>query len=365
MPTFRLTKSSTKSAARVGTLTTAHGVIKTPFFMPIATKGAIKHLSADDAKDLKSPIILSNTYHLYLQPGVELLKKFGGLHKMMNWRGPILTDSGGFQVFSLSKIRKILPHGVEFQSHLDGSRHTLTPRSVLEIQRAIGSDIAMVLDVCPSSVATDKEIGAAVEKTTAWAQEARKLKNKVLKKSQLLFGIVQGGISQEWRAKSAADLVALDFDGYAIGGLAVGEANDDMYRTIDWTAPLLPKDKPRYLMGVGTPENIVQAVRRGIDMFDCVIPTREARHGRLYLWNGKGDVTKKDFYQAVNITSAKFKGDLTPINNTTLRQYSRGYLHHLFRVNEPLAMRLATINNVDFYLRLMEKIRAAIIAGKL
>ncbi|MFA6227994.1 MAG: tRNA guanosine(34) transglycosylase Tgt [Patescibacteria group bacterium] len=395
---FKLLKKSKKSQARLGKLKTAHGIIKTPFFMPIATKGAVKNLTAADVKDLGSPILLSNTYHLYLTPGREVLSAAGGLHKFMDWRGAILTDSGGFQVFSLSKIRKILPQGVEFRSHLDGSKHILTPKSVLDIQKTIGSDIAMILDVCPPSTAKHQEIKEAVEITTKWAKEAartiksRKSRSKNQDK-QLYFAIVQGGVYRDLREQSLQDLVKLDFDGYAVGGLAVGETNKEMYEVLDYLAPQLPAGKPRYLMGVGTPENIIEAVKKGIDMFDCVIPTREARHGRLYVWpdmslrEGCNHPTKQslkkyqrglqdcfaslrfarndEWYQTINITNSKYKHDFSPINGSNLKKYSKAYLHHLFKTGEPLAMRLATLNNLDFYLRLMEGIRRQIKKGNL
>lgn len=357
---YKLLRQSRRSAARLGQLQTAHGAIPTPFFMPIATKAAVKSLTTADLSALGAGVILSNTYHLYLQPGLSVLRRTRGLHAFMNWTGPILTDSGGFQVFSLAKIRRIRKDGVEFQSHIDGSRHTLTPRKVLEIQKVIGSDIAMMLDVCPSSTAERDEIASAVETTSAWAKQARQLQSKILSPHQRLFAIVQGGIDREMRERSAASLVALDCDGYAIGGLAVGESAAEMYGVLDYTVPLLPNDKARYLMGVGTPDNIVEAVRRGIDMFDCVIPTREARHGRLYLWRGSGDVTRRNFYQAVNITNARFVRDIKPVNAKHLPGVTFAYLHHLFKTKEPLALRLATLNNVGFYLDLMTKIRTAI-----
>lgn len=358
---YKLLKKSKTTQARLGKIKTAHGVIDTPFFMPIATKAALKHLTASEVKELGAQIILSNTYHLYLQPGLEILKKQGGLHKMMNWSGPILTDSGGFQVFSLSKIRKIMPHGVEFNSHIDGSRHTLTPKKVLEIQKIIGSDIAMILDVCPSSKDSKQKIKEAVDLTTAWAKEAKKYK-KALSAKQLMFGIVQGGLHQDLREQSLQELVALNFDGYAIGGLAVGESNQEMYSVLDYLVAQMPEDKPRYLMGVGTPDNIVAAVKRGVDMFDCVIPTREARHGRLYIRKKSG--FGSGFYETINISNAKFKNDKSSINKTNLKQYSRAYLYQLFKTNEPLGMRLATLNNLEFYLSMMNDLRTEIKKGK-
>lgn len=354
---FKLIKKSKKSLARLGVLKTVHGTLKTPFFMPIATKAAVKNLTTDEIRELKSPIILSNTYHLYLTPGMAVMKEAGGLHKFMDWSGAILTDSGGFQVFSLSKIRKILLQGVEFRSHLDGSKHLLTPKKVLEIQKIIGSDIAMILDVCPPSTASHKEVAEAVSMTTRWAKEARRVTRlkEFSNSKQLRFAIVQGGIFEDLRLKSLQDLIELDFDGYAVGGLAVGETNQEMYQVLDYLTPQMPDNKPRYLMGVGTPENIVEAVKRGMDMFDCVIPTREARHGRLYLRVKSG--FGKGFYETVNITNAKYKNDFSPINNSNLKKYSKAYLHHLFKTGEPLGMRLATLNNIGFYLKLMDDIR--------
>lgn len=363
---FKLLKQSNKSRARLAVLSTAHGKIKTPFFMPIATKGAVKNLTVDEIKDLGSQILLSNTYHLYLQPGLHLLKKSSGLHKLMNWNGPILTDSGGFQVFSLSKIRKIKKNGVEFRSHIDGSKHLFTPNKVLNIQNIIGSDIAMLLDVCPSSKASRKEVAEAVKLTTDWARLASLNKPPDKKQKQLRFAIIQGGLYKDLRMKSANELIKLNFDGYAIGGLAVGESNIDMYKVLDYLTPAMPNNKAKYLMGVGTPENIIEAVKRGVDMFDCVIPTREARHGRLYLSDGKWCLAGgKLKYTTINITNKKFKYDMNPVNKLNLRQYSRAYLHHLFKTKEPLGMRLATLNNLNFYLMLMAEIRKSINLGKL
>lgn len=364
---FKLLKRSKKSQARLGQLKTAHGILPTPFFMPIATKAAVKNLSTEDIKKLGSPVLLSNTYHLYLTPGMEVMKKAGGLHRFMNWPGVILTDSGGFQVFSLSKIRKIMKHGVEFRSHIDGSKHILTPKKILGIQKIIGSDIAMILDVCPSSVAEHREVAEAVAITTAWAEEAKREIKKIRrgKNKQLYFAIIQGGVFRDLRQQSLADLVRLDFDGYAVGGLAVGETNQEMYSVLDYLAEQMPADKPRYLMGVGTPDNIIEAVKIGIDMFDCVIPTREARHGRLYLETSKSKVKNPFSYETANMTNSKYKKDFSPINQTNLKNYSKAYLHHLFKIGEPLAMRLATLNNLDFYLRLMEKIRRQISQGML
>ena len=349
--------------ARLGELKTRHGVIQTPFFMPIATRGSVKALTADDLRELKAQIVLANTYHLFLKPGLKVLKKAGGLHKFMDWPGPILTDSGGFQVFSLkdknnsqSGLVKLNAKGVEFKSVYDGSRHLFTPKKVLEIQAVIGSDIRMVLDVCSPARSSKNRAAKDLSLTLKWAAQSRKQKTKAL-----VFGIVQGALHKDLRLKSASELVKLNFDGYAVGGLAVGESVREMYEVLDYTVPELPENKPHYLMGVGYPEQIIEAVKRGIDMFDCVIPTREARHGRLYLPNSKG-------YTTVNIKAEKFARDASPINAKSelkeLRHYSKAYLRHLFSVGEPLALRLSTLNNLEFYLKLMSSIRREIKLNK-
>ena len=376
MRNFILKKQSNKSKARLGELKTKHGIIKTPFFMPIATKAAIKSLTVEDMSRLSAQVLLSNTYHLYLRPGMKIMKSAKGLHKFMNWSGPILTDSGGFQVFSLdaslnrqgvNKVkgvkvdRKITDKGVVFRSYLDGSKHMFTPTKVIQIQQVIGSDIMMVLDEVVGNPSTKKLAEAAVDRTTKWAGECARAKKK-LKVGGQLFGIVQGSLYKDLRLRSAKELRALNFDGYAIGGLAVGERPIDMYKVLDYTTPALPENKPRYLMGVGYPDNIIEAVRRGVDMFDCVIPTREARHGRLYLYRNK--ILQGKFYETINITNARFSKKFKPINKDSeikeLREYSLAYLHHLFKTQEPLAIRLATLNNIEFYLTLMKRIRQAI-----
>jgi queuine tRNA-ribosyltransferase len=367
---FKILKQSKINHARLGELKTRRGVIKTPFFMPIATKAAVKSLTYEDLKKLDPGILLSNTYHLMIRPGEKLIKKAGDLHAFMNWDKSILTDSGGFQVFSLSKMRKITDAGVEFRSHLDGKKYFMRPEDSIKIQLALGSDIIMVLDECVELPAKREYLEKSVDMTTEWASRCRKYFDKTIKKTAkkpLLFGIVQGGTEQDLRLKSARDLVKLNFDGYAVGGLAVGEAEQEMYSVLDYLVKELPENKPRYLMGVGRPENIIEAVKRGIDMFDCVIPTREARHGRLYLPNPRiKNVFKspKKSYQQVNIKLQKYATDFSPINKDSqfdvLKNYSKAYLRHLFATQEPLALRLATLNNLEFYLGLMEKIRKEI-----
>ncbi|MBN1326141.1 tRNA guanosine(34) transglycosylase Tgt [Candidatus Falkowbacteria bacterium] len=370
---MQILQKSKKSKARTGKLKTSHGVINTPFFMPIATKGAVKNLSTYDLDELGTEIILANTYHLYLQPGEKLIKKAGGLHKYMNWFGPILTDSGGYQVFSLAKIRKIKQDGVEFQSHLDGSKHFLTPEKSIQIQQDLGIDIMMALDVCPPGDSNQKEIIKACDTTYEWAKKCFKAWQKTKKKQQL-FGIIQGGIYKKLRDQSLKQITSLDFSGYAIGGLAVGEDRKDMYKVLEYIAPKLPENKPRYLMGLGRPEELVFAIKQGIDMFDCVIPTREARHGRLYQFctqREKGAIKLFDnlAYKTSIIKNEKNKLDFSPINNKSevklLRQYTKSYLHHLFKIQEGLGLRLATLNNLEFYLDLMRKIQSAIRQGKL
>ncbi len=388
---FLLIKKSKKSAARIGELQTARGVVKTPFFMPIATKGSVKALTMEDVKKLGAEIILSNVYHLYLQPGLSVIKKLGGLHRFMNWSGPILTDSGGYQVFSLGSGKrkredasfvKIIKNGVKFKSFLDGSEHFFTPEKVQEIQDVFDSDIKMVLDVCSAHPCSKKQAAADLELTHQWAKRA------ITKhKKGLLFGIVQGSVYKDLRIKSARFLSKLNFDGYALGGLAVGEPAEKMYQVLDYIVPELLKNKPRYLMGVGRPENIIEAVRRGIDMFDCVIPTREARHGRLYVFTrlssrprcsraaGEGsrglwaNITKQNFYQIININNSKFRNNTKPVDkNCTCelcQNYSAGYLQHLFKAGEPLALRLATLHNLKFYLDLFFQIRLNIERGTL
>lgn len=364
---FRILRKSNKSRARLGRLKVAHGMIETPFFMPIATRGAVKTLSAEDIRQLEAQIILSNTYHLWQRPGVSVLKKFKGLHQYMGWSGPILTDSGGYQVFSLAQRRKISERGVQFSSEIDGQLLFLSPEKAIDIQRAIGSDIMMVLDECPAYPTTRGYARSSMDMTTHWAERSLIYKKKKRITRQLLFGIVQGSTFADLRVAHAEEMAQLGFDGFAIGGLAVGEPEEKMYSMLDVTIPALPEQKPHYLMGVGKPEQIVEAVRRGVDMFDCVIPTRHARHGLLYVWRTAG-VTGR-FYDEVHIKQSRYTADTNPIDSRSIaptsNRYSRSYLRHLFMSGDPLAHRLATLQNVSFYLELMKRIRAYVKKGKL
>ncbi len=349
-------------SARRSFLKTAHGVLETPFFMPIATRGAVKTLSSADVEELGSPIILSNTYHLWLRPGLEVLKSFGGLHQFMNWSGAILTDSGGFQVFSLAGLRKLSDEGVTFQSHIDGAKMFLTPELCMDIQRIIGSDICMVLDVCTKLPATMDELQEASRRTTDWAKRSKQrfgeTREGSINPGAQLFGIVQGGTNIALREESARSLIDIGFDGYAIGGLSVGEPFEEACRVLERLDQILPEDKPRYFMGGAQPHEIVEYVKRGIDMFDCVLPTRNARHGQLYRFV-HDDLSRPDFYETIQITNEKWKFSKVPLlTKEGLGEVSLGYLRHLFTVDEMLGYRLATLVNVKFYLELMEKIRA-------
>lgn len=358
---FYLFKQSKKSLARLGVLTTISGTIETPFFMPIASRAAVKNVSPEELKKLGAQIILSNTYHLFLRPGTEIIVKAGGLHKFMNWRGPILTDSGGYQVFSLSKNRKIKDLGVEFCSEIDGKHFLLTPEKAIRIQQKLGSDIMMVLDECVPYPCDYKVAERAVRRTTQWAKKSKKEYLKINNK-QLIFGIIQGSIYPDLREKSAWDLVEIGFDGYALGGLLLGESFKKTCQIIQKTLKFLPQDKPRYLMGAGKPEQIVMAVQMGVDMFDCVIPTRNARHGLLYI------EAKYNSYEEIRIANSKYKKDFRPLDKHcscfTCQNFSRAYLRHLFITNEPLGQRLATLHNLAFYLNLMKRIREEIKKGK-
>ncbi|MAZ68723.1 MAG: tRNA guanosine(34) transglycosylase Tgt [Candidatus Marinimicrobia bacterium] len=354
---FKIKKFCKKTSARTGFLHTSHGIIETPVFMPIGTYAAIKTLSTDEIKRMSFDLVLSNTYHLYLRPGTEILSQFEGLHNFMNWDGAILTDSGGYQIYSLSDFRKISDDGVEFKSHLDGSKHYFTPERIVDIQRDIGSDIMMVLDVCPPADATYQQHLKAVEITTQWAKRCiNHLNNKGSKYGfeQIISPIIQGGTSKELRTISANQLIDLDTKMYAIGGLAVGEPKEEMLNTVQYLNDIMPKNKPRYLMGVGTPSDLVESIALGVDMFDCVIPTRNARNGQLFTSHGK-----------INIKNAKYRNDDTMIdeNNNSLisKNYSRAYLHHLFKTQEILGYRIATQHNLSFYNNLMINAKRSIL----
>jgi queuine tRNA-ribosyltransferase len=348
---FKLLKKDPASGARLGRIYTTHGEVNTPVFMPVATQGTVKSLIPETVKDLGTEMILANTYHLCLRPGHETIKNLGGLHRFMNWSAPILTDSGGFQVYSLGTLRKINDDGVIFKSHIDGSRYFISPELAIEIQEALGSDIMMCLDECTSYPASFKEAEKSLGLTLNWARRSKTTKKN---HEQALFGIIQGGIYPDLRRRAVEDMSQnIGFDGYALGGLSVGEPKEDMLSITSLTTPLLPDDKPRYLMGVGTPEDMVKCVDYGIDMFDCVIPTRCARHGLLFTNHEK-----------VVIKHARHRDDNSPLDGTcdcyTCRNYSRGYLRHLYMAKEILAMVLNTIHNVRYFMHLTEKIRAAI-----
>ena len=348
------------SKARAGWFETDHGKVETPIFMPVGTQGTVKAVNQTYlADEIKAQIVLSNTYHLYLRPGTEILEAAGGLHKFMNWQKPILTDSGGYQVFSLSELRKLKSDGVEFKSHLDGSKHFFTPEKVIGIQRSIGSDIMMVLDECAPFPCDYDYAKNSVQLTSNWAvlnKEAFVRSSPLYDHKQFQFGIIQGSIYKDLREKSANDLLKLDFDSYAIGGLAVGEPIEQMYELVDFTTDFMPDDRPRYLMGVGKPENILESIALGIDMFDCVMPTRNARNANVFTWNGN-----------LSMRNAKYKDDFKPLDEKcscyTCRNYTRAYLRHLFIAEEILALELASIHNLYFYLQLVTQARMHIIDG--
>jgi len=346
------TNSSETNRARRGTITTEHGKIQTPIFMPVGTLGSVKSVSVEELDHCKAQIILGNTYHLYLRPGAEVIEQMDGLHEFIRWNKPMLTDSGGFQFFSLAKLAKFTDEGVKFQSHIDGSRHFFSPERSVEIQMILGSDIMMSLDWCMGHPVTEKEALKALDMTTAWAQRGFDFW-KENGSANNLFGIVQGGMYKNLRTLSAQQLTQIDFPGFAIGGLSVGEPTDIMYEMADHTLPLLPKDKPRYIMGVGTPENLVELVGMGCDMFDCVMPSRNARNGQLFTSKG-----------TFNIPNAKFRFDKRPIDENcqcyTCQNYSSAYLRHLYKSKELLSYRLNTIHNLHYYLDLMDQIRHSI-----
>jgi len=365
---FKLIKKS-KSGVRIGELTTAHGKIETPFFMPVGTQGSVKGISPTELEEMGAQIILCNTYHLYLRPGEKIIKKLGGLHKFIGWNKPILTDSGGYQVFSLGEktvqkskesLVKITEEGVEFKSHLDGSKHMLTPEKVIQIQLDLGVDIIMPLDVCPSGKATKEEIKNACDITLRWAERSKKyfdikIKKIEPKKRPLLHGIVQGGLYEDLRREHAREMIKLDFDGYSVGGLAVDHETRNMWKTVKLMGEILPENKQRYLMGVGTPDDIIKATKLGMDMFDCVLPTRLARHGSVYVKN-------RSKYKLINLLNSKYREDGEVIEKgcacyACKNGYSKAYISHLIRSNEMFGLRLATLHNLWTYIKLTKSLR--------
>ena len=367
---FTISKKDNKTKARTGIIKTAHGEVHTPVFSPIGTKGAIKSIAAEELRFWGAEMILANTYHLWQRPGDNLIAKAGGLHKFMNWKSAIFTDSGGFQVFSLGKMVKVTDAGVRFQADLDGSTHTLTPESSVQIQLNLGSDIALVLDEFPAAEASKLIVAAMVKRTTMWAKRAVaehiKLVGSSINPFQAQWGIVQGAIFKDLRKQSAEEIQSLNFPGYCIGGVANGgESEELMYQAVDYSMPHLEEEKPKHLLGVGTPAQIVQAVALGCDSFDCVIPTREARHGKFYVNVKPQD---GDGYHTMNIFQEQYKEDFAPIDNACncygCLNHTRAYIRHLFNSSEPLGIRLATMHNLRFYLNLMQRIRDSIDSEK-
>jgi queuine tRNA-ribosyltransferase len=347
---FTINRKCFHTAARLGTLETAHGKIETPAFMPVGTQATVKALTVGEVEEMGTGLILSNCYHLFLRPGIEIIARHGGLHRFMNWKGAILTDSGGFQIFSLGGMRKLDDNGVSFTSHIDGSTHYLTPERLTRLQNLLGSDIAMVLDQCPPYPAERSEVATAVERTTKWA---KRCKQAHLRSDQALFAIVQGGVFADLRRESAKQLAELDFDGYAVGGLSVGEPKDLMYEALHITVPELPPDKVHYLMGVGSPDALLEGVRLGIDIFDCVLPTRIARNGRVMTAQGY-----------LSIRNGAYATDLSPLDEAcdcpVCQNYSRAYIRHLLNADEILGLRLTTYHNLYYLDRFMKDIRAAV-----
>ncbi|WZY00872.1 tRNA guanosine(34) transglycosylase Tgt [Bacillus sp. FSL W7-1360] len=352
--TYELIKTCKQSGARLGRVHTPHGSFETPMFMPVGTMATVKTLSPEDLKEVGAEIILSNTYHLWLRPGEDIIRQAGGLHKFMNWNGPILTDSGGFQVFSLSNLRKITEEGVQFRHHLSGEKLFLSPEKAMQIQHALGSDIMMAFDECPPYPAEYEYMKASVERTTRWATRCLETHEQSgQEKAQALFGIVQGGEYEALRKQSASDLTAMDFPGYAIGGLSVGEPKDVMNEVLEFTTPLLPTNKPRYLMGVGSPDSLIDGAVRGIDMFDCVLPTRIARNGTCMTSSGR-----------LVVRNAAYASDFRPLDEQcachVCRTYSRAYIRHLIKCEETFGFRLTSYHNLYFLLNLMKRVREAI-----
>ena len=352
-PMFELLATDTTTKARRGRLTTAHGVIETPAFMPVGTQGSVKAVSPRELQELAAQIILGNTYHLFVRPGMEVMRHFGGLHRFMNWDGPILTDSGGYQIFSLAKIRKITEEGAHFQNHLDGTPTFISPEIAMEIQASLGSDIAMVLDECPPYPCAHDYAARSLELTARWAARSQAA---AARPEQLVFGIVQGGTFEDLRRASAEATVALGFDGYAIGGVSVGEPEPEMMQAVEWSVPFLPNDKPRYAMGLGTPPQLLELIARGVDMFDCVLPTRLARNGTAFTAGG-----------TLHLKNAEFTLQNGPIEEgcacPACRDFSRGYLRHLLKAEEILGLRLVSLHNLHFYLELATRARRELEAG--
>jgi queuine tRNA-ribosyltransferase len=375
---FELLAQDRQSKARHGRLTTVHGAIETPAFMPVGTQGSVKAVSPRELRELNAPIVLGNTYHLFVRPGIEVIKHFGGLHKFMTWDRPILTDSGGYQIFSLAKLRKISEEGVHFQNHVDGTAAFISPEIAMEIQAALGSDIAMVLDECPPWPCEYDYAAKSAEMTTRWAKRCKEWAEENAQhptsnaqhpieesaisdqqsaiQRQLVFGIVQGATFGELRQRSAQAIVDLDFDGYAVGGVSVGEPEEEMFRAVELSEPFLPNDKPRYAMGLGTPPQLLEMIARGTDMFDCVLPTRLARNGTAFTSAG-----------TINLKNAEYSKDKRPIEDdcdcTSCREFSRGYIRHLIKAEEILGLRLITLHNLHFYLDLMRQARDKIDKG--
>jgi len=345
-----ITKEDGQSRARLGSLHTPHGTVQTPIFMPVGTQATVKTMTPDEVRDCGGELVLSNTYHLYLRPGHDLIAEAGGLHNFMHWDGPILTDSGGFQVFSLGPLRKITDQGVTFRSHIDGSEHFLSPEKSMEIQMALGADVVMAFDECITYPCSYEQARDAKERTTRWAERCCASHHR---EDQALFGIIQGGMHRDLRLQSTAELADLDFTGYGIGGLSVGEPKPLMYEVLDYLVPAMPQNKARYLMGVGSPDCLLEGVYRGVDMFDCVLPTRIARNGTVFTREGK-----------LVVRNAEYARDFRPLDPEcdcyTCRNFSRAYIRHLIKANEVLGIRLTTLHNLRFVLRLMENIRAAI-----
>jgi len=351
---YKVEKKDPNCGARAGILSLPHGDVQTPIFMPVGTQATVKTLSVEDLETIGAQIILGNAYHLYLRPGTEIMEQAGGLHDFMQWKKPILTDSGGFQVFSLSELNKVTKEGVQFQSHLDGTKHMMTPERAIDVQISIGADIMMCFDECTSHPATHDQAAKSMRMTLDWAKRCKtQWEQREIMEKQSLFGIVQGNVFEDLRVESVAGTINIGFPGYAIGGVSVGESREEMVEVVEWCAPKLPEDKPRYLMGVGPPEDLLEAIERGVDMFDCVMPTRNARNGGLFTHHGK-----------LNIRNAQYKNDFGPLDEEcgcpVCRTYTRAYLSHLYRAGEILGIRLNTLHNLYFMLDLAANCRLAI-----